>query len=110
VAITGIPIFGFHAHGQAVFGDGGVVDQDVEAAEFFDDLFESGLYLVLVGDVQFLTAMASPPACVISFTSEDNFSSLRAACGHLCTGFGQGQGGVAAYALRGSGYQGYFVF
>ena len=42
---------GFHAHGQAVAGDGGVVHQDVELAEFFDRLPESGLHLFGVGHV-----------------------------------------------------------
>ena len=44
---------GFHAQGQAVAGDGGVVDQDVEAAEFFDYLLEAGFYLLLIGYVHF---------------------------------------------------------
>ena len=52
-AHDGVPIVGLHAHGQAVAGDGGVVDQNVELAEFFEDLLEAGFDLFAVGDVHF---------------------------------------------------------
>ncbi len=45
----GVPVLRLHAHGQAVARDGGVIDQDVQLAEFFDRLAESGLHLLGVG-------------------------------------------------------------
>ena len=47
------PVFQLHAHGEAVAGDGGVVDQDIELAEFFENLLKAGFDLFGVGDVDF---------------------------------------------------------
>src|SRR5258708_2617102 len=46
-----VPIVRLHAHGQTVAGDGGVVDEDIDFAEFFEDGFKAGLDLIDIGDV-----------------------------------------------------------
>ena len=47
----GVPVVGFHAHGEPVARDGGVVDENIEPAEFLEDLLESGFHLLGVGNV-----------------------------------------------------------
>src|SRR6516225_10273996 len=47
----GVPVVFFHAHGEAVARDGGVVHQDVQPTEFLHDVLESGSYLLRIGDV-----------------------------------------------------------
>lgn len=47
----GVPLSLGHAHHEAVFGDAGVVDKDVDAAEVFDNLCHYVLGLVEVGGV-----------------------------------------------------------
>ena len=49
----GFPVVLFHAHGEAVARDRGVVDENVEAAEFFENLLETGFDLLGVGDIHF---------------------------------------------------------
>ena len=47
----GVPLSLGHAEHEAVFGDTGIVDQDVDAAEVFDNLGDDGLGLGEVGGI-----------------------------------------------------------
>ena len=47
----GVPVFGLHAHEEAVAGDACVVDEDVDATKVCDDGFTEFLDGVEVGDV-----------------------------------------------------------
>ena len=46
-----VPIFELHAQRERVARDGGVVDQDVERAEFREQLLEAGFHLRGVGHI-----------------------------------------------------------
>lgn len=48
-----LPLRRFHAHDEAVFGNAGVVDQDVAGAELLDRFFEHGVDLFDLRDVGF---------------------------------------------------------
>ena len=48
-----------HAEGESVFGDAGVVDEDVDGAEVGEDLFGGGLDGVFAGDVECVGAGGS---------------------------------------------------
>ena len=107
--ITASQSSGFHAHGQAVARDGGVVHQNVESAEFFDDLLESGFHLFGVGYIH-LHCQRFAAGSPISETSAASFSSLRAADGDFCARFHESQSRVAADSLRRAGNESYFIF
>ena len=51
VRSDGVPVFELHAQGQSVAGDGGVVHEDVELAEFREKLLEAGFHLRGIGYV-----------------------------------------------------------
>ena len=55
---NGVPIFAFHAHEEAVARDAGVVDEDVNATEVFEDLLSCFLNCVVVSDVESVEAGA----------------------------------------------------
>ena len=46
-----VPILLGHAHGKAIAGEAGVVDQDVDAGEIGEDLLDERLHGGVVGDV-----------------------------------------------------------
>ena len=96
------PIVRLHAHGQAVAGDGGVVDQDVETAEALEELLEPYFDLFDVGDVHF------DGECFVAFG--DEFANKRVQFffgaggdGYLGPGLREGQGSIATNAVGGSG-------
>ena len=74
----GVPVFEFHAQGERVARDGGVVHQNVELAEFREHLLEAGFHLRGIGYVHG-NGQRAPPAASISATSVASFSVLRAA-------------------------------
>src|SRR6266852_579902 len=108
-AEDGVPVVGFHADSEAVAGDGGVVDEDVEAREFFEDGLEADFDLVEVGDVHF-DSEGFPALSGELLDEGGEFFFVARGDGDLGAGFGEGQGGVAANALGGAGDEGYFVF
>ncbi len=106
----GVPVFEFHPQGERVAGDGGVVHQDVQLAEFREDLLEAAFYLRGVGYVHG-TASAVPPAASISVTSA---LLVFRYCGRLRATFAPAASerkcGGAADALRCAGDESDFVF
>src|SRR5476649_1708754 len=96
-ADDGVPVVGLHAHGEAVASDGGIVDENIEAAEFFGDLLEPGFDLLGVGYVHFysegLTARGG------DFADEQGELFFGAgADGNFCAGNDEGLRGVPADA------------
>src|SRR5277367_6431127 len=63
-----VPVFELHAQGESVAGDGGVVHQNVELAEFRENLLEGGFYLRGIGYVQWHGQRAA--ACGFDFGVE----------------------------------------
>ncbi len=105
----GVPVVLLHAQGEAVPSDGGVVHENVESAEFFEDLLEARFYLFGVRHVHLhgerLATLQRDNLlhqCRELFFISRSYSDLRAC-------FRERQCGVAAYALRCAGHQGYFV-
>src|SRR5882757_7714240 len=107
-ADDGVPVVGLHAHGQAVAGDGGVVDQDVDLAEFFEDGFEPGLDLVDVGDVHF-DGEGFPALGDDLLHKFGQLLLVPRGNGDLGAGFGEGVRSVAANALRRTRNDSYFI-
>ena len=104
-----VPVFEFHAQGERVAGDGGVVDQDVELAEFREDLLESGFDLRGVGDVH--GDGEGFAAGGFDFGNErGQLFGVARGDGDFRAGRGQRDRGGAANALRGAGDDCDFVF
>ena len=55
-----VPLGLAHPHHEAVLGDAGVVDEDVDAAEVLEDLLDDGVRLVEVGRVGGVTLDLMP--------------------------------------------------
>src|SRR5258708_5493260 len=103
-----VPIVRLHAHGQAVAGDGGVVDEDIDLAEFFEDGFEAGFDLVDVGDVHFYGEGFA--ALGNNFLDEfGKFFLVASGDGNFGPGFGERVRRVAADALRRTRDHSYFI-
>ena len=104
----GFPVVLLHPQGQAVAGDGRVVHQNVQAAEFVEYLLEAGFYLFRVGHVHLhcerFTARGDnffDQRCEFFFTARGN--------GDFGTSFRKRQRGVATDALRRSRNQRDFI-
>ena len=103
-----VPIFELHAQGEGVAGNGRVVDQDIELAEFREDLLESGFDLRRVGDVH--GDGEGLAAGGFDFGDErGQLFGIAGSDGDLGAGSGEGEGGGAADALRGAGDECDFV-
>ena len=50
-----VPLRLAHPEDEAVLGDAGVIDQDVDVSEFLEDLLDDGVRLVEVGGVRSVT-------------------------------------------------------
>src|SRR5579883_1279848 len=101
-ANDGIPVLLFHAHGQAIAGDGGVVDENIEPAEFLEDLLEAGFDLFGLGDIHFdREGFAAARGDFGGQRGELFF--VASGNGDLGAGLGESQSGVPADSLRRTG-------
>jgi len=89
--------------------DGGIVHQNVQAAEFFDYLLEADFHLFGVGHVHFHGERFAARGHDLRY-QRGQFFFIASSDGDFCAGFRKRQRGVATDALRGTGYQCYFVF
>ena len=103
------PVVRFHAHCQAIARDGCVVHQNIEPAEFFEDLFEAGLHLFAVGYVHLHCQRRA--AGGLDFPDQRGKSFFVAGChGHFRSGFRESKRSIAPDALRRAGNESYFIF
>src|SRR5258708_1659260 len=103
-----VPVVGLHAHGQAVAGDGGVLDEDIDFSEFFEDGFKAGLDLIDIGDVHFYGEGFA--ALGNNFLDEfGKFFLVARGDGNFGPGFGERVRRVAADALRRTRDDSYFI-
>src|SRR5882762_14193 len=103
-----VPVVGLHAHGQAVAGDGGVVDEDIDFSEFFEDGFKAGLDLIDIGDVHFDGERFA--ALDDDFLNKfGEFLFIASGDGNFGPGFGERVRRVAADALRRTRNDSYFI-
>ena len=104
-----VPILDFHAQRERVTGNGGVVDQDIELAEFREGLLEPGFDLRRVGDVH--GDGEGLAASGFDFGNErGQLFGIAGSDGDFGAGSGDGEGGGAADSLRRAGDDCDFVF
>ncbi len=93
------PVVGLHAHGQAIAGDSGVVDQDIETAEFFEDLLEAAFHLLRIGYIHLYGKRRASGCGDIGNERGKSFFVARSNS-HFCTHRGKCKRRVATDALR----------
>ena len=108
-AQDGVPVVRLHAHGQAVARDGGIIHQNVQLAEFFDGLAESGLHLLGVGHIH-LHGQGFAAGCGNFGDDARQFFGVPRRRGHARAGLRQRQRRGAPDSLRRAGHQSDSIF
>ena len=60
VSMHEVPVFLAHAHGEAVAGEPGVVDEDIDPLEIGEDALADGDDFLVVGHIDGVGASAAP--------------------------------------------------
>ena len=98
----GVPIFQFHAQRESVASDRGVVHQDIELAEFRENLLKAGFDLHGVGDVHGDCERFA--ACGFNLGDQRcEFFGVAGGDCDLCAGGSEGERRRAADSLRRAG-------
>ena len=104
----GFPIFQLHSHGQSVARNRRVVHQNVQLAEFLDDLFEAGLHLFGIGHIHLHSECFAASCSDLTHERRKLFFGTSRN-GDFRAGLCQRQRRVAPNSLRSPRHQRHFV-